>query len=232
MVKNNIIAIIPARGGSRRIPKKNIVDLGGKPMISWTIEAALNSKYISKVIVSTDDEEIAAVSKSAGAEVPFLRDRNADDHSPISLATIRTLHQMEEVNITKPEIVVQLMANCPLRRTEDIDNALENFIVAKNNFQISSFKYGWMNPWWAHRIEPNGVATPVFKEEERMKRSQDLPELYCPTGAIWIARTSKLLESQTFYGPEYTFFPLHWIQAIDIDENDDLEMAKFFLNRK
>ncbi|MDT0649648.1 acylneuraminate cytidylyltransferase family protein [Autumnicola edwardsiae] len=229
MVKKKIIVVIPARGGSKRIPRKNIVSLCGKPMIAWTIQAALESKYISKVVVSTDDEEIAEVSREYGAEVPFLRDQNADDHSPISLATIRTLEQLEEVNIIDQQIVVQLMANCPLRSSEDIDKAVENFISKRLHFQISSFKYGWMNPWWAHKIDEEGKAIPVFEEKERMKRSQDQPDLYCPTGAIWIADIQELKKAGTFYGPDYRFFPLHWVQAIDIDEYEDLEMAKYFL---
>lgn len=229
MVNQNIIAIIPARGGSKRIPKKNIIDLGGKPMIAWTIEAALESKYISKVIVSTDDEEIASESKKYGAEVPFLRDENADDHSPISLATIRTLNQMEQAEIEKPDFVVQLMANCPLRDKTDIDNAIENFISKDLDFQISCFKYGWMNPWWAHKIDNKGVASPVFIKEEREQRSQNQPDLYCPTGAIWIAKTEKLFKFDSFYGENYSFFPLHWKNAIDIDDYEDLEMAKYFM---
>lgn len=96
LVNKKIIAVIPARGGSKRIPKKNIVNLNGKPMIAWTIEAALKSKYIDEVLVSTDDEEIAEIGKDYGAKVPFLRNANADDHSPISLATVRALKQWEE----------------------------------------------------------------------------------------------------------------------------------------
>jgi len=106
LVDKKIIAVIPARGGSKRIPKKNIIGLGGKPMLAWTIEAALKSKYINEVLVSTDDEEIAEVGRKHGAKVPFLRDKNADDHSPISLATIRALNQWEESGFEKPHIVV------------------------------------------------------------------------------------------------------------------------------
>lgn len=232
MVEQQITAIIPARGGSKRIPKKNIVDLSGKPMINWTIESALDSRFITRVIVSTDDEEIAAVARKAGAEVPFLRDKNADDHSPISLATIRTIDQMAEAGMEKPDVVVQLMANCPLRDSGDIDDAINHFLEEDANFQISAFKYGWMNPWWAHTLDEKGKATPVFGEKELMKRSQDRPDLYCPTGAIWIARTEELINSESFYGPGYGFYPLHWIHAVDIDEYDDLEMAEFFMNRK
>ncbi|WP_417859719.1 cytidylyltransferase domain-containing protein [Winogradskyella sediminis] len=232
LVKYNITAIIPARGGSKRIPHKNIIPIGGKPMIAWTIEAALNSKYISKVIVSTDNEDIAAVSQTYGADVPFLRKENADDNSPISLATISTLKQMKASGIKTPDIIVQLMANCPLRETEQIDEAIANFIDTPTEFQISSFKYGWMNPWWAHTVDKDNLAKPLFSEEQRMKRSQDLEDLYCPTGAIWIAKTIPLLESQTFYGEDYKFFPMNWINAIDIDDYEDLEMAKFYIDKR
>ena len=229
LVNKKIIAVIPARGGSKRIPKKNILEINGKPMLAWTIEAALKSKYISDVLVSTDDEEIAAIGKAYGAKVPFLRDANADDHSPISSATIKAINQWEEHGLEKQDVVVQLMANCPLRDSNDIDEAIEHFFQNDLEYQISCFKYGWMNPWWAHKLDDSGKATPVFDKKERMKRSQDQPDLYCPTGAIWIAQKESLFRSKSFYGPNYTFFPMHWIKAIDIDEYEDLEMAKYFL---
>lgn len=232
MVGKNIIAVIPARGGSKRIPKKNIIELGGKPMIAWTIEAALKSKYISRVIVSTDDEEIADISKQFGAEVPFFRDKNADNHAPVSLATIYTLKQLEDKDNEKPEIVVQLMANCPLRDEHDIDKAIENFVAKDYKFQISCFKYGWMNPWWAHSLDEDGKASPIFSEGVKGSRSQDQTTLFCPTGAIWIAKTKNLFEAETFYGKDYAFFPVNWIKAIDIDEYEDLEMADFFIKSK
>ena len=228
----NITAIIPARGGSKRIPQKNLIDLAGKPMIAWTIEAALKSKFISTVIVSTDNEEIATTSRKYGAEVPFLRDGKADDHSPVSLATIQTLQQFDQTTFTRPEIVVQLMANCPLRDSKDIDSALDNFLKSKSSFQISCMKYGWLNPWWAHKIDEEGKASPLFGEEIRFKRSQDQVDLFCPTGAIWIAKVTDLFTSETFYGPGYIFHPLDWKRAIDIDEYEDLEMARHFIKLK
>lgn len=229
LVNKKIIAVIPARGGSKRIPKKNILELNGKPMLAWTIEAALKSKYIDEILVSTDDEEIAQVGKKYGARVPFFRNAKADDHSPISLATIQALNQWEEAGFERHEIVVQLMANCPLRNSTDIDLAIENFTHKNLNFQLSCFKYGWMNPWWAHKLDSEGLASPLFDESERMKRSQDQPDLYCPTGAIWIAEIESLKKSNSFYGPKYSFFPMHWKSAIDIDEYEDLEMANYFL---
>jgi len=229
--KNNILAVIPARGGSKRIPNKNIIDFVGKPMIAWTIEAAKKAKQVSRVIVSTDDNQIAEVALKYGAEVPFLRDKNADDYSPVSLATFRTLEQLYEIESHHPDIVVQLMANCPLRDCEDINNAVNNFITYNLDYQISAFNYGWMNPWWAHQIDSNGKAIPLFNDELRKKRSQDLPELFCPTGAIWIAKVSKLLVSKTFYGLNYCFFPMHWIHALDIDNYEDLGMANLLKSK-
>ena len=226
MVKK-IYAIIPARGGSKRIKKKNIIEIGGKPMIAWTIQAALETDLIDKVIVSTDCPDIAKVAKKYGAEVPFLRKDKADDTSTVSEATIACLDQINENKIELPDIVVQLMANCPLRTSKDIESSLNHFIKNKYNFQISCFKYGWMNPWWAHKTEGDKIE-PLFPDALKT-RSQDLPNLYCPTGAIWIAKTKSLINSGTFYGKSYKFFELDWMSSVDIDDYDDLKMAEYCL---
>lgn len=224
MVENKkIIAVIPARGGSKRIPKKNIIDFHGKPMIAWTIEAALTSKLFEDVIVSTDDIEIAEVSNKYGAATPFIRDKFADDHTPVSTVTIHALEQLQQNNY---DIVVQLMPNCPLRDDTDIKTAVLNFIQNSFDFQISCFQFGWMNPWWAYELKDNYTPKPIFEDGIRNRRSQDQPKLFCPTGAIWIASVRKLLEQETFYGDEYKFFPMNWRNAIDIDEYNDLEIAR------
>ena len=117
------------------------------------------------------------------------------------------------------------MANCPLRTEQEIVTAYNHFREHKYDFQISCFKFGWMNPWWAAELNGNFVPKKLF-EEAAGKRSQDLPELYCPTGAVWFARCDKLKESGTFYGAGYRMFPMDWKAAVDIDNYDDLEMAK------
>ena len=134
------IAIILARGGSKRLPRKNIKDLCGKPMINWTIEAAINSNCFSRILVSTDDEEIQSIAIEAGAEVPFLRRSGADDHSPSSEATLIALKQAEEYWSESYSIVTQLMANCPLRNSVDIRNSVNNFINKNAKSQLSSFE--------------------------------------------------------------------------------------------
>jgi CMP-N-acetylneuraminic acid synthetase len=219
------IAIILARGGSKRLPRKNILDFHGKPLIAWTIESALQSAQYHRVLVSTDDPEIAEIGRSFGAEVPFLRDGAADDVTPSSEATLLALKQAEQYWGEQFDVVSQLMANCPLRDAYDITSAVQNFASQGAESQISSFRFGWMNPWWAVRLDEQGSPDYLFPEA-RVSRSQDLPPLYCPSGAIWIARSSVLNSERTFYSPNHIFHPLSWVSAMDIDDAEDLEMAK------
>ncbi len=219
------IAIILARGGSKRLPRKNILDFHGKPLIGWTIEAALQSTHYDRVLVSTDDQEIAGVARSFGADVPFLRDTAADDITPSSEATIAALFQAEQYWGERFDVVSQLMANCPLRDAEDIKVSEQNFIKNKADSQISSFRFGWMNPWWAAKLNQEGTPEYLFPEA-RVVRSQDLPPLYCASGAIWIARAEALKYSNSFYTPNHSFHSLSWISAMDIDDAEDFEMAK------
>lgn len=221
--RKRVVAIIPARGGSKRIPGKNIIDFMGKPLLAWTIEAAKDSGLFEKIVVSTDSEDIARVAVQWGAEVPALRDSKADDYSPVSEATIRTLQLMGQQGIFFDE-VVQLFAVCPLRNARDIESAYQYFVNSKSNFLISCFKYTWMNPWWAVTLDSEGHPKWIF--EEAKKRSQDLPELFSPTGAIWIANVKSLYESNTFYGDKYIFWEMDWKRAIDIDNYEDLELAR------
>lgn len=223
MVKKRI-AIIPARGGSKRIPHKNIIDFCGKPMIAWTIQAAKESGLFDRILVSTDDQSIAEVSIAWGAEVPFLRARFSDDHTPVSEATVSALQQAMDQWGDHYVSVTQLMANCPLRTADDIEQAVITFEEQNRDFQISCFKFGWMNPWWAVKLDSEGHPKRLFPETVG-QRSQDLPELFCPTGAIWVAKVEGLLSTKTFYGQGHVFEPLAWESAVDIDDYDDLRFA-------
>jgi N-acylneuraminate cytidylyltransferase len=224
-VVNGLVAVIPARGGSKRIPRKNIIDFCGKPMIAWTIEVAIESGLFERVLVSTDDAEIADVGRTYGAEVPFLRDKAADDTAPVSEATIAALDQISAHLKLRPSHVVQLMPNCPLRRASDIENAWRHYLEQGARFQLSCFQYAMANPFWAVTLGEDGRPTPLFPNAMKT-RSQDLPTLYCPTGAIWIAEVNALTEAGTFYGPEHIFFELPWQAALDIDTAEDLAIAR------
>lgn len=226
MVKGKkILAIIPARGGSKRIPRKNIINFQGKPMIAWTIESAIKSACFDEILVSTDDDEIAEISKNYGASVPFLRELNKDDHSNVSDVVISEKNRLNQ----KYDIIVMLMPNCPIRNEFDISCALNNFIDNDRDFQISSFKYGFMNPYWAHKVDDQGKGLPIFKEAIS-SRSQDLPNLYCPTGAIWVAKDENLEISKSFYGPGFIMEPINWKNAVDIDDYEDLEFAEMIFH--
>ncbi len=225
MQKPKIVAIIPARGGSKRVPGKNIMDFCGKPMIAWTIEAAKESGLFDRIIVSTDSEEIAEVAIEWGAEVPYLRTEAADDFSPVSAATLYTINQLEKDGHIF-DSVIQLFAVCPLRNSEDIKDAYSFFIKKNVSFLISCFKYTWMNPWWAVTLDNNNNPSWIFNDTK--KRSQDLPDLFCPTGAIWIADVKALKEDKTFYGEGHVFWEIDWKRALDIDNKEDIELGKAF----
>lgn len=219
------IAVIPARGGSKRIPKKNIIDFMGKPMMVWTIEAAVKSGLFDRIIVSTDDAIFAAVAKSYGCDVPFLRDTSADDITPVSIATIRAVEQAEEFYGEKYDLVVQLMANAPIRNSNDIINHYNNFIQNGLNFQLSCFPFGWMNPWWSFKFNDDNQHEWLHPDAMK-KRSQDLDSLFCPSGAIWMAKRDALFQAKTFYGQNFRFYEIDWKSAVDIDDYEDLDFAK------
>jgi N-acylneuraminate cytidylyltransferase len=225
--ENGVICIIPARGGSKRIPKKNIIPFGnGKPMICSTIEAAIGSGIMENILVSTDDNEIAEISRAAGAEVPFLRSNAKDDFAPVSEATLHALNEYEFFSGKVFKTVIQLMPNCPLRNSIDIKNQYGNYLEKPLISSISSFEFGWMNPWWAHNMNSENIAKAIFQKNVRSKRSQDLEKLYCPSGATWISDAKQLKKYKSFYTPKYRFFNLIWQNAIDIDNFEDLEMAE------
>lgn len=221
------LAVIPARGGSKRIPRKNIKSLHGKPMIAYTIEAALQSGVFAKVIVSTDDAEIAEISRGYGAEVPFVREATlADDHTPASLVTLDALEKLDPTASTYTR-VSQLMPNCPLRDAEDIQKSLEQFQQANADTQLSVNRFGWLNPWWAFKMDKERLE-PLFPEAFKT-RSQDLPTLYALTGALWWAKTDVLRREKTFHTTTRTGFELFWQHALDIDDDDDWQMAEVLL---
>lgn len=224
LVIDESLAVIPARGGSQRIPGKNLVSFHGRPMLAWTVEAARHAGVFDRIVVSTDSEEIARVGESCGAEVPFLRRSAVDPVSPVSEATAVALEQAKEHYRCHFGTVTQLMPNCPLRGAAEILRARDEFRSDDRAFQISCVEFGWTNPWWANRIGEYGKAYPVFPEV-KTRRSQDLPRLYAPTGAVWMAKAASLLRTRSFYGEGYRLVPVSRVAGVDIDDKEDLRMA-------
>ena len=222
------LAVIPARGGSKRLPGKNVRLLAGEPLIAYSIRAALESGVFDLVVVSTDDPAIAAVAVEHGASVPFLRDASlADDHNPVSAATLDAVRRLAADGL-RFEAVAQLMANCPLRDAVAVIESLHAFEASPFAAQVSVTSYGWLNPWWALKRAPDGAAEPLF-EAELAQRSQDLPPLYCPTGAVWWAEVAALEREGTFHMPRRALFELPWSKAVDIDDEADFELAEFLM---
>jgi N-acylneuraminate cytidylyltransferase len=227
MDRSRSVAIIPARGGSKRISRKNIREFRGKPLIAYTIDAALDSDLFDRVIVSTDDEAIADIAGSCGAEVPFRRpDALADDQTPVSEATVHALEQIDPEGYQYNH-VAQLMANCPLRTAADIEGSYARFQDRAPDAQLSVFEFGWQNPWWALKMNGGGRLEPLFEEMfEQDVRSQDQPPLYCITGAVWWGKTEVVRSTRTFHVKERTGWKMPWHRAVDIDTEEDWHFAE------
>jgi N-acylneuraminate cytidylyltransferase len=227
-VRPSCLAVIPARGGSKRVAGKNIREFAGRPVIAYTIEAALKSGLFARVIVSTDSEEIAAVATGFGAEVPFLRDsRLADDFVPVSVATKDVLERLDRAG-GRFEHVCQLMPNCPLRTDSDITDSYRQLVQTGAVSQLSVVRFRWQNPWWAMKRDQDFSLVPLF-EESLAARSQDLPELFCPTGAVWWAKEHTLRAHGTYHVPGRTGWEIPWTRGVDIDTEDDWAMAELLL---
>ena len=226
--RSSCLAVIPARGGSRRVPGKNIRDLNGKPMIVYTIEAALQSPLFARVIVSTDDSQIADISRRAGAEIPFIRDPSlADDQTHVSAATADALDRVE-ARSERFDCVAQVMACCPLRNAADIGSSYEQFVTTGADSQVSVSRYTWLNPWGAMRRDDMFHVTPLFPKEENL-RSQDLPPLFCIVGAIWWAKSAVLRRERTYHIAARTGWEMPWQRSLDIDTEDDFRLAEILM---
>ena len=217
MYKNkSILAIIPARGGSKGLPRKNIKPLLGKPLIAWTIEQALNSKYIDKVIVSTEDEEIAEISKKYGAEVPFLRPKElAKDDTP----TIDVIEHLIKTLNQKFDLILLLEPTSPIRKKTDLDNLISKFV---DNYDIydSLVTIGEIhleNPFISKKIAGNYIK-PFIETNISITRRQDYPKVYFPYGVAYLAKTNILIQYKTFYGEKTGYFLIERYQCYEIDD--------------
>ena len=198
-MNKTFLAIIPARGGSKRLPRKNLLDLCGKPLIAWSIEAALKSKYISKVIVSSDDEEILNIAKEYKADFIKRPDELASDTATTFDALKHTLE-----NVGKYDYVVLLQPTSPLRSEKHIDEAIE-LLEEKSADAIISVCEMEHSPLWSNILDENLDMSNFLRDEVLNKRSQDLPKYYRLNGAIYICKTEELLENKGFFIKENIF---------------------------
>lgn len=220
-----ILAIIPARGGSKGIPHKNIINLCGKPLIAYTIEAAQKSMYVDTVLVSTDDIEIQRISEQYGAMVPFLRDAMIATDKATTISVVVDAVQRLSMNGENYDVVILLQPTSPLRTTEEIDVAIDVFF--QNDMQgVVSVNAVETSPFLLRTIEGHRLQR-IISESSTIRR-QDMPTYYEVNGAIYINHIREIDENLSFNDNPIPYI-MNREHSVDIDTWDDLEMAKEIL---
>jgi CMP-N,N'-diacetyllegionaminic acid synthase len=223
----SFLAIIPARGGSKRLPRKNVLDLRGKPLIVWSIEAGLQSQYIDKVVVSSDDDEILAISEKFGVNIIKRPDELASDISTTFDAIKHTIDSLE-----KYDYIVLLQPTSPLRDSKHIDESIE-LLESKNADAVVSVCEMDHSPLWSNTLDDSLSMKDFLRDEVLNKRSQDLEKYYRLNGAICICKTDKLLEEKSFMLKQSIFaYLMDRKSSIDIDEEIDFKIAEVLIGNK
>ena len=228
MSKHKAIAIIPARGGSKGLPKKNIKTLGNKPLIAWTIESALKTEFICKTIVTTDCEEIAKIAKEYGAEVPFIRPENLSSDTATTADVIS--HAISAID-EDFDIIVLLQPTSPFRTELDINNAFEIYKNSSSSSVVSVVKAD-KSPYWYFSRETNSTIKPILSLKEQYSRRQDLPETFLLNGAIYIVNVNEFLSSGKFIFDDSLSYLMCKQSSIDIDDIMDFKLAQLMLGVK
>jgi CMP-N-acetylneuraminic acid synthetase len=223
-----ILGLIPARGGSKGVPNKNIKLLGEKPLICYTIEAGLATAEIDDLVVSTDSERIAEISKNAGANLPFLRPADlATDTSPSIDTVIHAVEFFVKKNVHF-DAVCLLQPTCPFRTTEDIEEAVKTFKNQEADSLISVREVPHQyNPHWTFEADENGAFLSIATgEKDIIPRRQELPKAYHRDGSIYIVKTSVLLEKRSLYGEKIAFHLSQNPIDVNIDTLEDWAKAE------
>jgi len=230
----NILALIPARGGSKGVPRKNIKQLRGKELLRYSIEFGLSCDFLTRVVVSTDDEEIAEVGRKAGAEVPFLRPPElAEDGSPTIDTVIHALDFFQEQEVHF-DVVCLLQPTVPFRHPVDLEEALNTFVARDGDSLISVRPVPHVyNPHWVYEQD---VATGFLKmatgDTKIIPRRQDLPKAYHRDGSIYLTKTEIIRERRSLYGDRLLHVEMPHSPNINIDTLQDWEAAEKYLATK
>jgi CMP-N,N'-diacetyllegionaminic acid synthase len=229
------VAIVHARGGSRRIPLKNLRELDGKPLVAYPIELCLGCDWIDRVIVSTDHDGIAEAARQHGAEVPFRRPADISADVPSELVTEHALRYLEAEERVVPELAVTLTPATPLLRAEHLDEAVALLRDRPEWDAVTGVRRAAEHPeWMLYLDETSGEALTVLGNslDGEFNVSQNLPPVHYPTGAFWINRTASFLRRPSLYGERWGAIVLDADEAVDIDEPDDLVRAEALLRAR
>jgi CMP-N,N'-diacetyllegionaminic acid synthase len=225
------VGLIPARGGSKGIPRKNIADCAGKPLIAWTCAAALGAKRLARTLLSTDSEEIATAGRNCGVEAPFLRPAaiSADDSSSLDVMT-HALAWLEAAG-DRPDALVLLQPTSPLRTARHVDQAIERFAAAKADCVVSVVEV-------PHRYHPRSVMREgvdglvPYEGPQTVTRRQGLPPLWARNGPAVLVVSAAMLRRGQIYGGRTAGYPMAPEDSLDIDTPQDLEIAAYLLGRR
>lgn len=236
MIGNHeVLALIPARGGSKSIPRKNIIDFAGFPLVAYSIAAGLAAEAVSRVIVSTDDPEIAEISRRYGAETPFLRPvEYARDNTPDLPVFIHALEWLAEVEGYRPDIVVQLRPTSPFRRVDHINAAVHRLLDRPEADAVRTVCVPFQNPYKMWRINPDGFMKPMGVElgisvEPYNQPRQVLPEVYWQTGYVDAAWSDTILSKNSMTGEAILPLVIDPSDWVDIDSPDDWRRAEMLV---
>jgi CMP-N,N'-diacetyllegionaminic acid synthase len=215
---SKVLAIIPARAGSKGVPGKNILHVGGKPLLQWTIDAALKSRYIDRLILSSDDTAIMEIAAAAGCDVPFLRDASlaGDDVSSIDVV-VDALERIPGF-----DIAVLLQPTSPLRTTADIDGSLERLHLTGAPACVT-VRAADDHPYWTFYTDEDGCLVHYSDPPAALPtRRQDLPIAWCLNGAVYVARVDSFLDRRSFFTPQTVCYPMPIERSLDIDTPEDI----------
>jgi len=229
MNDKKILAVIPARGGSKGVPNKNIVDLGGNPLIKYTIDAALSSKMLTHCVVSTDSDAISDVAKSCGALVPFKRPGHLSDDKALSLPVIQhAVEFMESKQGYQYDIVIMLQPTTPLRQTKDIDNTINILFETNADSVISVVEVEGYHPLRMKRVVDGHLINYIDQGHEDMRPRQELPPVYIRNGAIYATQRDILMKDSSFTGSDSRAYIMTSERSVNIDTHKDLLLAQSF----
>lgn len=228
----NVLGLIPARGGSRSIPRKNLVSLAGRPLLAYTCDAALQSKRLTRTVLSTDDEKIARVGAGCGVEVPFRRPADlARDETPMIEVVRHAVGWLADHEDYSADLVAILQPTSPLRRAEHIDAAVDLLLETGADTVVSVVEVPHhFNPVSLMRLEEGGLIP--FLDQPMILRRQDKPRAYARNGPAILVVRREVLEKGTLYGAVVRPLEMTLADSVDIDAPDDVALAEFYLSRR
>ncbi len=228
----NILGVVPARGGSRSIPRKNIATLAGRPLLAYTADAVAGSRRLTRTVLSTDDPEIARVGRALGLAAPFLRPAPlARDETPMVEVLRQAAAWLAEQEAFRADVLVVLQPTSPLRRAEHIDAAVEILLVTGADTVVSVVEVPHQfNPVSLMRLEDDRLIP--YLDEPLILRRQDKPRLYARNGPAVLALRRAVVDAGTLYGSDVRPLPMRAAESVDIDGPDDLALAEFWLSRR